>query len=284
MASVRTYSGRNLRSRWKGFVGTNIRLILLVVIFEIAALGSVTSILIKAYGTTPLVTYILGLLHATICVMLYFALRTSFWANDQDAIYQMRGDLGETNTRGELRRAKRRRLIWGWVDSIAVSGGDIDHLVVTRRGGVVAIDSKWRSRSHRDDIARSAVAAEKAAGRARSVLRHLGYFKREHSARRRAAANDLTVTPLVSLWGAIRNDVPAAARVDNVDFIAGPDLLSWLRQHRSDDVSRKAAKRLLRELEAFRRQHQPPETPRDTFPPTTGARVSSKRNRTTQDS
>lgn len=281
MARVRTYSGRKLRSRWNGFVGTNIRLLLLVVIFEIAVIGSVTVMLIKVYGATPLVTYILGLVHAAVCVMLYFAMRTSFWANDQDAVHQMRGDLGETNTRGELNRARRRRLIWGWVDSITVSGGDIDHLVITRHGGVVAIDSKWRSRSDNADIARSAVAAGKAAARARSVLRHLGYFKREHSARRRAAESSLTVTPLVALWGPIRDEVPDAARVDSVDFIAGPDLLSWLRQHRSDDVSRKAAKQLLRELESFRRQHQPSKTEGHTPKRAAAPRASSDNRRTT---
>lgn len=257
MRSVRSYSARRLRSRWKDFLSTNRRLILVVGVLEVIAIGSATLMLIKAYGATPIVTYVLGFMHAAICTALYFALRTTFWANDQDAVHQMRGNLGETNTRDELRHAKRRRLIWGWVDSITVSGGDIDHLVITRHGGVIAIDSKWRSRSQKEDIARSAAAAEKAAGRARSVLRHLGYFKREHDARRRAADSPLTVTPLVALWGPIRDDVPDAARVNNVDFIAGPDLLGWLRQHRSDSIDKQAARQLLDELEVFRRQHQP---------------------------
>ena len=231
-------------------------MILLVVTVEIAVIVGVTVVLLRAYGADPLVTYVLGAIHTATVAIFYFTLRIVFLANDQGAVRQMRGDLGETNTRDELKRAKRSRLIWGWVDSITVAGGDIDHLVITRHGGIVAIDSKWRNDTIGADISRSAIAASKAAGRAKSVLRHLGYLKREHSARRRASDTSITVTPLVALWGPIRHDVPIAARVEGVDFIAGPQLSGWLRQHRSDDISRQAAKRLLSELEEFRRQHQ----------------------------
>ena len=51
------------------------------------------------------------------------------------------------NTRSELQRAKRKRLIWGWVDSTNLRAGDLDHLVVTRHGGLIAVDSKWRNRA-----------------------------------------------------------------------------------------------------------------------------------------
>ncbi len=231
-------------------------MLMIVVAIEGGVMSGVTALLLHSYGTAPLVTYVLGALHAATLAIFYFILRIMFLANDQDAVRQMRGDLGETNTRDELKRAKRRRLIWGWVDSITVSGGDIDHLVVTRHGGIVAIDSKWRNDTIGTDISRAAVAATKAAGRAKSVLRHLGYFKRELTARRRADDRSITVTPLVALWGPIQRDVPSAARVAEVDFIAGAQLSSWLRQHRSEDISRQAAKQLLGELKKFRREHQ----------------------------
>ena len=256
MAPPRTYSGKKLRSQWSGFLRANRRLILIVTAIEIAAIAGITVVLLLGYGAEPLVTYVLGAVHAATFAFFYFSLRIVFLANDQGAVRQMRGNLGETNTRDELKRAKRRRLIWGWVDSITVFGGDIDHLVITRHGGIVAIDSKWRNDTIGADISRSAVAASKAAGRAKAVLRHLGYFKREHTARRRATDTSITVTPLVALWGPIQHDVPIAARVEDVDFIAGPGISGWLRQHRSDDISRRAAKRLLGELEEFRRQHQ----------------------------
>lgn len=86
--------------------------------------------------------YALGALHAiAVCAGIGMIL-FSFYVHDAEGIKQVRGAWGEENTRDELRLAKRKGLIWGWVDSITVSTGDIDHLVVTRRGGLVAIDSK----------------------------------------------------------------------------------------------------------------------------------------------
>lgn len=245
-----------LRSHWDHFLRANRRTLLLVVTIELVGIGGVTVLLLRTSGADPLITYVLGALHAGTLAISYFTVRIVFLASNQGAVRQVRGDLGESNTREELKRAKRRRLIWGWVDSIAVAGGDIDHLVITRHGGMVAIDSKWRNDTISADIARSAIAASKSAGRAKLVLRHLGYLKREHTARRRADDTSITVTPLIALWGPIRNDVPSGARVEDVDFIAGPQLLGWLRQHRSDDISRQAAKRLIGELKEFRRQHQ----------------------------
>ena len=256
MASTRTYSGRQLRSLWGAFLRKNRRSIVVVVAVEIISFSIGTWALLHAFGDGPVVTYVLGALHAAIVAILYFTLRISFIAANQDAVRQMRGDFGETFTRDELKKAKRRRLIWGWVDSITVSGGDIDHLVVTRGGGLVAIDSKWRSSTIGSDIERSAVAALKSAGRATSVLRHLGYFKREHTARRRADARSVVVTPLVALWGPISRDVPPAARVQDVDFVAGAQLVGWLQQQSSEKISRRAARRLLAELEDFRKEHQ----------------------------
>jgi len=261
MASVPTYSGKKLRLRWGHFLRANYRALLLLVMLELALIGGVTVALLRMYGADPLITYVLGALHAATFTIFYFTLRIAFLANDQSAVRQMRGDLGETNTREELKRAKRRRVIWGWVDSIAVSGGDIDHLVITRHGGIVAIDSKWRNDTVGADITRSAIAASKAAGRAKAVLRHLGYFKREHTARRRADDRSIIITPLVVLWGPIRRDVPDAARVEDVDFVAGTQLLGWLRQQRSEDISRQSAKRLLSELREFREQHPQREIP-----------------------
>lgn len=261
MASVPTYSGKKLGLQWGHFLRANHRALLLLVTFELALIGGVTVALLRIYSAHPLITYVLGALHAATFAIFYFTLRIAFLANDQSAVRQMRGDLAETNTREELKRAKRRRVIWGWVDSIAVSGGDIDHLVITRHAGIVAIDSKWRNDTVGADITRSAIAASKAAGRAKAVLRHLGYFKREHTARRRADDRSINITPLVVLWGPIRRDVPDAAKVEDVDFVAGTRLLGWLRQQRSEDISRQAAKRLLSDLREFREQHQQPGIP-----------------------
>lgn len=52
----------------------------------------------------------------------------------------IRGAYGEDQTRTELQRAQRAGLVWAWIDSVSLQRGDIDHIVVTRRGGVVALD------------------------------------------------------------------------------------------------------------------------------------------------
>ncbi len=53
--------------------------------------------------------------------------------------------MGESNTSEALKAARRQQVIWGYIEGVAVTGADIDPLVVTRGGGVVAIDSKWRT-------------------------------------------------------------------------------------------------------------------------------------------
>ena len=257
MARVRTYSGRKLRAQWREFISLNRNLILKVAAFEIVVIGAITVFLLWLYGPDPLISYVLGAIHATTLCGGYYALRVAFITTSREAMWQVRGDLGETNTRDELRHAKRRKLIWGWVDSITVSTGDIDHLVVTRRGGVVAIDSKWRGEATPDDVGQSAAAAQKAALRSESVLRHLGYLKRETTARRRSPDVAIAVTPLVVLWGPIRQDLPPDARVDGVDFVAGPNLVTWLRDRDCESVNGRSGRQLIRDLCDFREQHQP---------------------------
>ena len=101
--------------------------------------------------------WLLGVMQATVVAAYLSMLYSGFLAFDGEAIWHVRGAWGEDNTRSELQRARRKRLVWGWVDSVSLQHGDIDHLVVTREGGLVAIDSKWRNRIHdTEDMARAA--------------------------------------------------------------------------------------------------------------------------------
>ena len=53
---------------------------------------------------------------------------------------------------------------------INFQGGDLDHLVVTRRGGLVAIDSNWRNQaSDTIDMAQAARRVRRAEGLAQSL-------------------------------------------------------------------------------------------------------------------
>ena len=113
--------------------------------------------------------YLLGAVHAAVVAASLHLLHTAFLANNREALSQIRGAWGEENTRSELERAKRPRLIWGWVDSIALQAGDLDHVIVTRRAGLIIADSKWRNHVTSTDAADMARAARKAQTRAEGL-------------------------------------------------------------------------------------------------------------------
>ncbi|WP_231252646.1 nuclease-related domain-containing protein [Nocardioides furvisabuli] len=175
-------------------------------------------------------------------------LHTAFMAHDSEAIWHVRGAWGEDNTRDELRRAKRKKLVWGWIDSLGLQVGDIDHLVVTRRGGLVAVDSKWRSRI--DDKADMARAAQKVRLRAEALTRD--FLKGDSRGSRRAKVNPLSVTSVVVLWGPAQRGVPRGANVDGIEFIAGRDFVAWLQRLDGEQVDKAAADDIVRKLEERR--------------------------------
>jgi hypothetical protein len=136
------------------------------------------------------------------------------------------------------------------VDSISLRAGDIDHLVVTRRGGLVAIDSKWRNQHTSQDVAAMAQSAARVRLRAEGLTQTL--LASERSARHRARTNPLTVKPVVVMWGAAQDEVPDGATIDGIEFIAGRRLIKWLRQIDGQPVSKDAARDVLERLTAFR--------------------------------
>jgi hypothetical protein len=251
MSRVKGYPQTQLRGQFVAFMRTNARLLAAVAVFEILIIGSVTVFIWKMSQHNMLTGYVLGALHVATVALVYYALRMVFFANEGSAIHQLRGSLGESNTRDELRRARRRRIIWGWVDSIAVQGGDVDHLVITRKGGLVAIDSKWRSQTNWD-VRASAEAADRARRRASLILRHLKYLARDHDARHRLDAISVTVEPLVVVWGAAQRDVPHGVKIHEATFVGGGSLLDWLRALEGNRIDKQAAAQLKSDLEEFR--------------------------------
>jgi len=181
-------------------------------------------------------------------VALYLHLLHNAFLTDRETIRHLRGAWGEDNTCSELQIAKRRRLIWGWVDSITLQNGDIDHLVIIRRGGLVAIDTKWRTDTH--DVIDMARAAQRAKSRAEALAQTV--LTRERGARHRSKDNPLSVTPVVVLWGAAQHTIPDGAQRDGIDFIPGRSLRSWLATLDREPVSKTAAADLIHRLEHFR--------------------------------
>ncbi len=248
MTSNASYPARQLRSRRNAWMRRNVMMVTATAggVLALCGIGSLLLLTIPM----PLRLYILGLTHAGLIAAGLHLVNSAFLAHDQQAVWQMRGAWGEDNTRSELQRAKRKRIIWGWVDSVELQAGDIDPIVVTRRGGVVVIDSKWRNQITASDVPAMADSSRKAALRAEGVLRTL--LKRESGARHRANAKPVTVTAAVVLWGAARTGVPSNANVDGVRFVDGRQLLGWLAQLDGHEVPREAARDVVKLLDDYR--------------------------------
>ena len=188
--------------------------------------------------------------HAGLLAAALHLVNSAFLAHEASAVWQLRGAWGEENTRSELQRAKRRRLVWGWVDSISLQGGDLDHVVVTRSGGIVVLDSKWRSSIDADAVAEMTASAKKAAIRAQGLARSM--LKSERGAKHRARSQPVTVDAAVVLWGAARAMVKDGREVDGVRFVDGRKLVDWLLHLDGPPVPPDAAKELIEQLKTYR--------------------------------
>ena len=249
MGKFEPYSRRELRRRRATWLRRNV-IVVTVVVVGIAGMLAISSIVVVTTMAGVAGWYVLGIVHAGLVAAGLHLLHSAFLALDREALWHVRGAWGEDNTRSELRRAKRRRLIWGWVDSINLKAGDLDHVVIARRGGLVALDSKWRNEVTARDTAEMARAANRAKARAEGLARTL--LKREHGAQHRAKVQSLTVTPVVVLWGAAQTTVPDGAVIEGVRFVSGRQLLGWLRELDGNPVPKEAAMDALQRLKKYR--------------------------------
>lgn len=176
MATTASYPARELKRLKREWVRRNAKVVAFLV-SGVVVLGVLANLVVAGIPM-PIRLYVLGLIHAGLIATAMYVFNLAFFANSQVAIQQVRGAWGEDNTRSELQRAKRKRLIWDWVDSVQLQFGDIDHVVVTRCGGVVVLDSKWRNQIAGKDVPRMAESARRAAMRAEGVLRRCSSRKR----------------------------------------------------------------------------------------------------------
>jgi hypothetical protein len=109
----------------------------------------------------------------------------------------------------------------------------------------VAIDSKWRSSLNPKDAHDLARAANRARLRTDAVARTV--LAREPGGHR-APSKPVRVRSVIALWGAAREELPAAA-VEGVPVVTGRDLVPWLRQLRDERVDEDAAKEFIRLIE-----------------------------------
>lgn len=235
---------RQLLRRWlvrnKRAVATLVAIFAGVVVLELALLRLMPS---HDHATTA----VWALLTATFVVFCWMV-HTAFLTHEGGANHQLRGAWGEDNTSTELQAAKRQGLIWRSVDSIALENGDIDHLVVTRRGGIVVVDSKWCSDLDDEKRAIFAFTARRAAKRGEALVNTV--TRRSHG-RHSAPRKAMTVTPVVVVWGAAQSSVRDDEVVDGVAIVRGSGFRTWLARLEAEVISQKTATELVARVEAF---------------------------------
>lgn len=254
MSKPASFPRQQLAVEFRAFLRRSRRHVLSLVAIEVGLTALVTVVLLVFWNRGPALWYVLGALHMLLICAVPAAVAIAFLTNSRTAIWNLRGAMGESNTSEVLKTARKQHAVWGYIESVAVTGGDIDHLVVTRAGGVLAIDSKWRNKVTADVLTSDAAAARAAARRAESILRseHVGALKREARARHRDVGASFSVTPVVVIWGAVRHEMPDSAIREGVEFVPGEKLGAWLRARNDHPVDKTVANDLLERLAAFR--------------------------------
>lgn len=247
MSKFRPYPRAEYNLLFRQWAKRNTKLLVVVAAGDVALLAAETGIFTYIGPHDGLHWWFLGVLQALTLGIALHLINAAFLAYEREAILQLRGAWGEEATRDELKRARRRGLIWGWVDSVGLRDGDLDHVVVTRDGGMLVVDSKWRSDGK--DTGAMADSAARAHLRAQGVAQSL--LKSERGSHR-AKGHAVTVRPIVVVWGPAQHHVPDHYDLNGIPFIAGRRLLAWLKDLEGERVSRAAAKEILSELQKFR--------------------------------
>ncbi|WP_141014955.1 nuclease-related domain-containing protein [Nocardioides sambongensis] len=247
MTRFAPYPRRAYSNLFKAWARRNKKSLALLTFGLLVLLAFETAVILTLFPDGRFQWWFLGGLQAALIATALHFVNAAFLAHERQAIWQLRGAWGEEATRDELRRAKKKRLIWGWVDSINLQAGDLDHLALTRSGGIVAIDSKWRSDgADTTEMARSAARVKL---RADAVTRSL--LKPERGAHR-ARLHSAAVTPLIVIWGPVQDHVPESFQIDGIEFVGGRRLLDRLATLTGEPVDRDAAADALTRLKDFR--------------------------------
>ena len=121
------YPRRAYRDLFKAWARSNKKLLAIIVLGSVALLAFETALILILVPDGRFRWWLLGALQAALVATVLHLVNAAFLAHNRGAIWQLRGAWGEEATRDELRRAKKKRAIWGWVDSINLQAGDLDH-------------------------------------------------------------------------------------------------------------------------------------------------------------
>lgn len=254
MATYRPYSRRVLRVRIRTWLRRYSNLVALSGLTVLVLIALESALVLGIGRRGPLQWFLVGAISALLLTALIGALCSTFLITDEEAVRQIRGAWGEENTREELKRAQRRQTIWGWVDSLTVQSGDVDHIVISRKGGLLAIDSKWRTKV--DAAGRDAMVRQARDARRRTETAVRTVLDRQQRGRR-SDGTAIRVRTVVVLWGSAQATLPPDVEFEGVEFIRGRELVSWLDRLDGDLVERAPAEELLCDLEDYRNRAWP---------------------------
>ncbi len=245
-----SYPRQQYRKLFREWSRSNARLLRWLAVADLGLIAVMTaSLWVMTSG--DLRSYLLGVAHAVLVGLFLWVVHDGFLLNRKDAIHQLRGAWGEDNTTDVLRSARRRRRVWAWVDGVAVDGGDIDHVVATRHGGLVVMDSKWRSEI--DDPAPLVRSAQRSAQRTRGLVHSVTERGR---GRRRESGHDVPLVPVVVVWGPAQQIVLGHPVVDGVLFLPGRDLGRWIADLDGTPMERQFARELIERIRGFDEQRR----------------------------
>ena len=245
-----SYPRERYRELFREWSRSNARLLWWLAVAHLGLIAVVTASLWSMTSGAPR-AYLLGIAHAVFVGLFVWVVRDGFLLHRRDAIHQLRGAWGEGNTTDVLRSACRRRRVWAWVDGVAVDGGDIDHVVATRRGGLVVMDSKWRSEIA--DPAPLVRSAQRCVQRTRGLVHSVTERGR---GRRRESGHGVPLVPVVVVWGPAQQVVAGHPIVDGVLFLPGRDLGRWIADLDGTPMERQFARELIKRIRHFDEQRR----------------------------
>jgi hypothetical protein len=111
MTQHHPYSRHEFRRRLRAWLQRNLKLFTGTTVGLIACLAFVTGLLLATMPASAFRSWLLGAMQTGLVAAHLHLLYASFLAHDADAIRHVRGAWGEDNTRSELQRAERKRLI-----------------------------------------------------------------------------------------------------------------------------------------------------------------------------
>jgi hypothetical protein len=112
------YSRLEFRRRLGVWLRRNLKLVAGLTVGLFVSIAIIVGVLLATMPATAFMWWLLGALPAAMVAAYLHLLHIGFLAHDSEAIWHIRGAWGEDNTRDELQRAKRKGLVWGWVDSL----------------------------------------------------------------------------------------------------------------------------------------------------------------------